>query len=451
MLFEPRALDVGVVEFRERVGDLHPRGERLEALRVARVGGARLGERRHLDRIVHEERRLDEFRLDERADEFVNQSAAALRVGGGDAERAHSLGERRRVGAIVQIHAGEVGHRVVERKPRPGPREADDLAAALHVRSADGLERDLRHERLHEAHHVVVVRVGFVGLQQRELRVVVGVYPFVAEDAPNLVDLVHSAHDEALQVEFGGDAEEEVAVQRLVMRLERLRHRARRDRSQHGRVHLQIAPRVEERPYRRQGPAPRAHRLVNLAVGDQIEVALAIALLDVAQAVIFLGGRTQRLRQQRDAVRAERRLARLRPQHRPGRAHEVAEVEVVQEGVAVAERVAPDEELQFAFRVLDVGERRFAHSSDAREAPRDRRLRRGLPRGLRLRECAGGLRRRMRAAKSRGIRIHAALAQPLQLGAAACEQLVSALGHRPLSPKSGACRPAVSTERRRSS
>src|SRR3954466_11914510 len=61
---EARALLVGVVELGERVGDLHPAGERLEALDEAGLRAVVLGERRELDRVVHHDRRLLEVGLD---------------------------------------------------------------------------------------------------------------------------------------------------------------------------------------------------------------------------------------------------------------------------------------------------------------------------------------------------------------------------------------------------
>ena len=59
-------------------------------------------------------------------------------------------------------------------------------------------------------HQVVVVGVGLVELEHGELGIVLGADAFVAEVAIDLVDAVHAADHQALEVELGRDAEEEV-------------------------------------------------------------------------------------------------------------------------------------------------------------------------------------------------------------------------------------------------
>ena len=90
---EARALLVGVVELGERVGDLHAAGERLEALDQPRLARCVLGERRELDRVVDDERRLDERRLDVLREQVVDE----LRPGRPSVRiSSPALGDRRR-------------------------------------------------------------------------------------------------------------------------------------------------------------------------------------------------------------------------------------------------------------------------------------------------------------------------------------------------------------------
>src|SRR3954447_23609287 len=70
---EARALLVGVVELGERVGDLHPAREGLEALDEPGLVAVGLGERRQLDRIVHDDRRLLRVGLDVLGQQVVDQ------------------------------------------------------------------------------------------------------------------------------------------------------------------------------------------------------------------------------------------------------------------------------------------------------------------------------------------------------------------------------------------
>jgi hypothetical protein len=63
----------------------------------------------------------------------------------------------------------------------------------------------------------VVVAVGLVELEHGELGVVLGGDAFVAEVAVDLVDAIHAADYETLEVELGGDAEFEVEIEGVVV------------------------------------------------------------------------------------------------------------------------------------------------------------------------------------------------------------------------------------------
>ena len=108
------------------------------------------------------------------------------------------------------------------------------------------VDRDLLDQFLGQRHQVVIIRVGLVELEHRELRIVLRRDAFVAEVAIDLIDAVESADDEALEIELGGDAEEEVDVEGVVMGDERTRHRAAGDGLHHGRLDFDVAAGVEE-------------------------------------------------------------------------------------------------------------------------------------------------------------------------------------------------------------
>ena len=74
---EAGALLVGVVELAERVGELDPAGEGLPALDEPLAGAVALRERRELQRIVEDERRLLEGRLDVRREQVVDERRPA--------------------------------------------------------------------------------------------------------------------------------------------------------------------------------------------------------------------------------------------------------------------------------------------------------------------------------------------------------------------------------------
>src|SRR5258705_470238 len=85
----PRLL-VGVVQLAERVGDLDSADERLPALDHALLGAVRLRERRQLDRVVDDEGRLDQLRLDALREQPVDELAPTLTGAG---LRIHRRGE----------------------------------------------------------------------------------------------------------------------------------------------------------------------------------------------------------------------------------------------------------------------------------------------------------------------------------------------------------------------
>ena len=111
---------------------------------------------------------------------------------------------------------------------------------------ADRLARDRRQHLLGHVHQLAVLAVGLVELEHRELGVVLRRDPFVPEVAVDLVDALDAADRQALQVELGRDAQEELHVERVVVRHERPRQRAAGDRLHHRRLDLEVAARVEE-------------------------------------------------------------------------------------------------------------------------------------------------------------------------------------------------------------
>ncbi len=124
-----------------------------------------------------------------------------------------------------------------------------------------------------EVHQVVVVGVGLVELEHGELGVVPGADAFVAEVAVDLVDAVEASDDEALEVELGRDAEEEVDVELVVVGGEGARGGSASDLLHHRGFDFEVAARVEE-----------------LAQGAEDGGSLDEDLADVAGGVCFGGG-----------------------------------------------------------------------------------------------------------------------------------------------------------------
>src|SRR2546428_625138 len=110
------------------------------------------------------------------------------------------------------------------------------------------------------------------------------------------------------------------------------RRRSARDGLHHRRLDLEEAARVEERAQRRDEPAPQREGLAHLGIDHQVDVALAVARLDVLQAVPLLGQRAQRLGEELEVLDRHRQLALARPEQLAGDADEVTDIEVRERG-----------------------------------------------------------------------------------------------------------------------
>ena len=146
----------------------------------------------------------------------------------------------------------------------------------------------------------VVVGVGHVELEHGELGIVLGRDAFVAEVAVDLVDAVHAADHQALEVELGRDAQEEVHVERVVVRGERLGHGTAGDGMHHRSFDFDEGVGVEEAAQRLHDFGALDEDLAHVGVHRQVDVTATVAGLDVLQAVPFFRQREQVLHQEGD-------------------------------------------------------------------------------------------------------------------------------------------------------
>ncbi len=136
-----------------------------------------------------------------------------------------------------------------------------------------------------------------------------------------------------------------------------------------------IAVADEEFAYRLDDPGARHEHLARVLVGDQVEIALAVFLLLVGQAVEFFRQRAQRLGQQAHLRHPHGKLAGLGLEQHADCAEDVAEVVMLERvvrflaGVAVA-----DEQLDLAAHVLHRGEAGLAHHALQHHAPGHRNV-----------------------------------------------------------------------------
>jgi hypothetical protein len=210
----------------------------------------------------------------------------------------------------------------------------------------------------------------------------------VAEVLAELIDPLQAPDQAALEIQLGRDPQVERAVERVVVGLERARQRAAVDRLQHRRLDLEEAVAVEVAAHGGDDPRAVDEHLAALGVGDQVQLALAVARLDVGQAVVLVGGRAQRLRQHSDTVDQERELAAAGAHRAAVDADQVAEVEREQElELLLPQHVDAGVQLDPPAAVDEIEERRLAgaaaRSDAARHAVADVGLLAGLERLVR--------------------------------------------------------------------
>ena len=197
----------------------------------------------------------------------------------------------------------------MHRGPAPGRGEIHLDALIGEARATAHLLAHMGDQALSEIHHVAVIGIGLIDLHRGELGVVAGADALVAEDATQLIDPLKAAHHEALEVQLGGDAQGERQVEGVVVRLERAGVGTTGHALQHRRFDLQEAALIQPAAHgtHRQGAA--AEGFAGVGRDDQIQVALAIALLHIRQAMPLVGQRLQALAEHLPAGHLHRQLA----------------------------------------------------------------------------------------------------------------------------------------------
>ena len=247
---------------------------------------------------------------------------------------------RRRGGALPQIACRDVGAETRRRRlARPFPQrdaaigrgERDLVLPELDLVGADRFAGHRRQHLLGQRHQLTILAVGLVELEHRELGVVLRGDPLVAEVAVDLVDPLETADRQPLEIQLRRDAQEQVHVERVVMRHERPRQRAAGNRLHHRRLDLEIAAAVQKAANRGEHSASDGEHLARVGIDDQVEIPLAVARLDVRQPMPFLGQRQETLGQELERGGPDRQLVGLGAEDAPLHADEVAEVEKLED------------------------------------------------------------------------------------------------------------------------
>ena len=207
---------------------------------------------------------------------------------------------------------------------------------------------------------------------------------FIAEVAVDFVDALQAAHHQPLEVKLRGDAQVEVDVERVVVGDERPRRGAPVDRLHHGGFHFDEAAGLELPAQRGNDLGAGDEDLAHVGVGDQVEIALAVARFHVLQAVPLLRHGEQRLGELFQTLHVQAQLPCAGAEQVPFGAHDIADVEpLVELEVALRHAVTAHVDLQALAVLLQVGETGLPHAAQGSDAS-------GYAHAHRLRQLLGG-------------------------------------------------------------
>ncbi len=177
-----------------------------------------------------------------------------------------------------------------------------------------------------------------------------------------------SAHHQSLQIKLGSDAQEQINVQRIVVRGERLGHGAAGDGMHHRRLHLDKAVVVEEAPQRLHYLGALDENLAHLGIHRQVHVTAAIARFHILQSVPFLRQRKQVLHQEGDLLDVNGELAGAGAEEIALHPDVVAEVQqLIKREALLADRVQAHVNLQPLAMLLQMGKPRLALQADGHQ------------------------------------------------------------------------------------
>ena len=113
--------------------------------------------------------------------------------------------------------------------------------------------------------------------------------PLVAEVAVDFVHPIQTAHSQALQVQFRGDPQEQIDIQRVVMRLKGPCQCTAVERLHHRGFDFDVTALLEARAELPDDLVSGHKRLPDRVVADQVQRPLPVADLDILQAMELLG------------------------------------------------------------------------------------------------------------------------------------------------------------------
>ncbi len=150
--------------------------------------------------------------------------------------------------AEAHLHARHLLDDLLEGGLPPRGSQVELAALEDDLRAPERRQRRSADQVLLQLGHVVIVGVGLICLEHRELGVVLRTDALVAEHTPDLEDALEPADHASLQVQLEGDPQVEVRVHRVVVGHERLGEASTWDRVQDRGLHLDVPALCQQAP-----------------------------------------------------------------------------------------------------------------------------------------------------------------------------------------------------------
>lgn len=228
-------------------------------------------------------------------------------------------------------------------------------------------------------HHVFEVGVSFVPFEEGEFGVVTVGDAFVAEDAANFVDFGDVAANDALEVKLEGDSEFDFEIVGVVVSKEGAGGGATGFELEERGFDFEVTAGIKESADFADDSGSVEELLAGFSVCDEVEVAVAIALIDIGEAVpllaiFFFAERegVEGFAEGGEGLDVNGFLAGLSGEEVSGDAEVVADIEEFEGGPGVfagfVEVVFADVDLDFVVTIGEVGEGGFAHFAESDDA-----------------------------------------------------------------------------------
>ena len=154
-----------------------------------------------------------------------------------------------------------------------------------------------------------------------------GIDAFIAEAAVHFKNPFQAADEEAFEVKFRRNAQEDIHIEGVVMRLKRTGCGTAGNGMEHRRFNFEEVAVIEVLADALDDFRTLNEGIRNFRVDDEVEIALTIACFLIRKAMEFFRQRTERFREELPRFDADRRFTRMGNEYRTADTDDIAEVE----------------------------------------------------------------------------------------------------------------------------